>query len=122
MMKIYAFIDTPALSPGWKYNLNDIKDIIATESFLALENKGCSIESYESCTTRKYTDQIIEKCRCLPARIRTNNLTQVRNRYVEIHRYLNMNSRFLIVCLKVLNVLRALRCLLIAFQAARACL
>ena len=41
-LNIFLFQDAPALSPGWKYNFNDVKDIIATESFLSLDNKGCS--------------------------------------------------------------------------------
>ena len=61
------FKDTPILPVDWKYNLNVIKDIKATEDFLDRKDKGCSsVESYENCTTREYLDKVLKSCGCLP--------------------------------------------------------
>ena len=62
----WQFLDSPILRPGWKYNLNVIKDIKATTDFLSMEDKGCSIQPYDNCTTRIYVQNIIEECGGLP--------------------------------------------------------
>ena len=59
-------LGSPILTPGWKYNLNIVKDKRATKDFLEREDKGCSLESYDNCTTRIYVDKVIKKCGCLP--------------------------------------------------------
>ena len=54
------------MTPGWKYNLNAVKDIRVTEDFYKLDNIGCSVEPYDNCTTRIYVERVISKCGCLP--------------------------------------------------------
>ena len=69
------------LSGEGQFNLNSLKKIEITQSFLGLDNDvlNCqNIESFDNCTTRFYIDKIITKCKCLPLSI--NNLGQV---YIE---------------------------------------
>ena len=52
-----------------EYNLNDLKEIMVTESYLGLdqEERGCqNEETLDNCTSRQYYDTILEKCGCLP--------------------------------------------------------
>ena len=55
-----------------KYHLNVIKEITVTDSFISLEKdiKGCQVESFDECTTRKYMDPLMNKCQCLPFQLR----------------------------------------------------
>jgi len=53
-----------------KYNLNAIKELSVTSSYLALHPsvRGCqNQESFEECTTNLYRKSIIDICRCLPS-------------------------------------------------------
>ena len=55
-----------------KYNLNAIKEIKVTESYLGLdiEDRGCqNEEAVEECTTRQYIQNLRQKCGCLPFQI-----------------------------------------------------
>ena len=59
-----------------EYNLNVIKEITATSSFLSMERnvKKCkNEESFDECVTNKYIDELIEKCKCLPLTLRFTN-------------------------------------------------
>ena len=53
-----------------QYNINALKEIEATDSFLSLDDeiRGCrnSEESHDDCTTRLYVDNMRQKCGCLP--------------------------------------------------------
>ena len=75
------FLDSPALSPGWQYNLNDVTDIKTTDDFLNLDDKdkGCSIESKEECSTRTYVKRLTENCDCLPLSMKTEGQKKVKN-------------------------------------------
>lgn len=55
-----------------KYFLNVIKEITVTDSFLTLDEntRGCQEESFDDCTTKKYTNALINKCHCLPFQMR----------------------------------------------------
>ena len=68
----YPFLDPVTLSGEGEYNLNILKEIKATESFLSLDQnkKNCqNVEPYDECTTRQLSNQIKEKCGCLPLSI-----------------------------------------------------
>ena len=55
-----------------KYNLNAIKEIKVTDSYLGLdiEDRGCqNEEGVEECTTRQYIETLLHKCACLPLKI-----------------------------------------------------
>ena len=58
------------------YNLNDVKYIEVTESFLGLdyETIGCQNEELrEDCKTRHYIAALMSQCKCLPLGVLTNN-------------------------------------------------
>ena len=55
-----------------KYNLNALKEIKVTDSYLGLDKnvKGCqNEESLEECTTRQHMDTYLQQCGCLPIAI-----------------------------------------------------
>ena len=52
-----------------EYNMNVLKEIKVTDSFLGLDadTKGCQNEEpLHNCTTRHYIDSILNECGCLP--------------------------------------------------------
>ena len=52
-----------------EYNLNILKEIKVTDSYLGLDPsiKGCqNTETLENCTTRYYIDNLIAQCKCVP--------------------------------------------------------
>ena len=60
-----------------EYNLNDLKEIMVTESYLGLdqEERGCqNEETLDNCTSRQYHNTILEKCGCLPLNIRPSEV------------------------------------------------
>ena len=68
----------PLIDEG-EYNLDALTEITVTDSFLGLPKKDreCDVESYHDCTTRKYRDNVLEKCGCLPLNIRQSESEQV---------------------------------------------
>ena len=57
------------------YNLNVVKEIKVSTSYLGLDEKitGCrNEEPIEKCTTRKYIDSLLEQCGCFPFSIKTS--------------------------------------------------
>ena len=55
-----------------EYNLNDLKEIKVTESYLGLQDdiRGCSREgSINNCTTSHYVDTLLSQCGCLPSNL-----------------------------------------------------
>ena len=63
-----------------KYNLNALKEIDVTESYLGLDQdvRGCqNKESFHNCTTRKYIDTLRDKCGCIPLNIRLSDMVNV---------------------------------------------
>ena len=59
-----------------EYNLNVVKEIEVTESYMGLDQdvRGCqNKEPYDDCTTKIYMDTIIGECGCLPFNIRVSN-------------------------------------------------
>ena len=59
-----------------EYNINELKQIKVTESFLGLEEgtrKCQNDEPYHNCTTRQYQDNALAECGCLPFNIRRSN-------------------------------------------------
>ena len=62
-----------------QYNLDDLKEINVTESYLGMDQdvKACqNKEPFYNCTTRKYINEILMKCGCLPLNIRHSNKVQ----------------------------------------------
>ena len=59
-----------------EYNLNVIKEISATDSFLSMnenDRKCQGVETFDECVTRKYIDDLKNKCNCLPLHLRLTN-------------------------------------------------
>ena len=59
-----------------QYNLDDLKEINVTESYLGMDQdvKNCqNKEPFYDCTTRQYINNIVVKCGCLPLNIRQTN-------------------------------------------------
>ena len=51
------------------YNLNAVKEIKVTESFLGLDNdiKQCQTkDSYLDCTSKHYMERVTQDCGCVP--------------------------------------------------------
>ena len=54
---------------GKEYNLNVIKEIVVTNDFLGLDKDVTNCqneETYDNCITRRFTNTIYKKCKCLP--------------------------------------------------------
>ena len=52
-----------------EYNLNVVKEISATDSFLSMDrdvSKCQDDETWDECVTRKYINDLKDKCKCLP--------------------------------------------------------
>ena len=58
-----------------EYNLNALKEIKVTDSFLGLDEevRQCQNEEpFHNCTTRKHVEIFLMECGCLPFNIRLN--------------------------------------------------
>ena len=59
-----------------KYNLNAVKEIKVTESYLGLDEsvKDCQTEeSIENCMTWNFINSVLHQCECLPLSISMNS-------------------------------------------------
>ena len=64
-----------------QYELNNVKEVLVTESFLGMEQEtiGCSNkEDTGSCHTRRYLERLNATCHCIPFSLKYHlNITQV---------------------------------------------
>ena len=63
------FLDPVSLPGDGQYNLNILKEIDVTDSFLGLEQdvRNCqNVETDDDCTTRHLIDNMRKNCGCLP--------------------------------------------------------
>ena len=70
-----CFLEPVNLDGEGKYNLNVLKEISVTESYLGLDQevKGCqNDEALEECRARNYIDTLLQQCKCLPLSIRVS--------------------------------------------------
>ena len=68
------FTDSVTLQGNGQFNLNILKEISVTDSFLGLDQdvRRCqNDEPYDNCTTRHYIQALKEKCGCLPFPVKT---------------------------------------------------
>ena len=68
-----CFLEPAIIVGQGEYNLNVVKEIEVTDSFLSLkeEVRGCqNKEEYLECTTKALKESFIESCGCLPFEIR----------------------------------------------------
>ena len=76
MSDIYLFLEPIIFIGEGEYNVNVLKEIKVSESYLGLDQdvRECqNEESLYNCTTREYLDALMEKCGCLPITIRISN-------------------------------------------------
>ena len=69
-------LDPVGLFGEGQYNLNNIKEIAVTDSFMGLERetrKCQNIETFDDCKTRLYVEQLRQKCGCLPLSLRLSD-------------------------------------------------
>ena len=58
------------------YNLNELKVIEVTDSFLSMDQEDRKCQSNEpilNCTTKNYMEELIKQCGCLPFNIRLSD-------------------------------------------------
>ena len=70
----FSFIPEPLKLAGeGEYNLNNLKQIRVTDSYLGLgqDVRGCQTkESLNTCRTKHYMKSLLRQCKCLPFNIR----------------------------------------------------
>ena len=64
--------------PG-KYAMKSLKVMAATENFLAMPDdvKECQIETQEHCKSRRFVEEVKNKCRCIPWQLSSVAFDQV---------------------------------------------
>ena len=68
-----------------EYNLNSLKEINVTKSYLGLDKdiRGCQHdEPYVNCTTREYIDTILKECGCLPLNMRLSKVHDIKHQII----------------------------------------
>ena len=66
-------LDPVGLFGEGQYNLNNIKEISVTDSFMGFdrETRKCqTIETYNDCKTRLHVENLRQECGCLPLSLR----------------------------------------------------
>ena len=69
----FLILDPVTLSGEGEYNLNILKEVKVTDSFMGLDAnvRGCQNEEhYVECTTNNYIQDMRQQCGCLPLSIR----------------------------------------------------
>ena len=69
----YCNVETVKLVGEGEYNLNSLKEILVTDSYLGLEQDVIQCqneEPFDNCTTRQYRNTILGECGCLPLKLR----------------------------------------------------
>ena len=75
--KHFLYLEPVKLIGEGEYNLNVLKESIATDSYLGLDQnirKCQNEESLYNCTTRKYIDTLLDQCGCLPLNIKIDKV------------------------------------------------
>ena len=73
---LFLIVEPALLIGEGEYNLNVLKEIKVTESFIGMDKKisECQTEdSFYNCETRHYLEAILAKCKCLPVTMRLSN-------------------------------------------------
>ena len=79
---IHTLAQFTAFQPG-SFAMSSLKRMTATTSFNRLPDnqKKCTVHNREECQTKKFLNQVENKCGCLPwALVRDNRKAQVRNK------------------------------------------
>ena len=70
----FTFSDPVTFSGEGQYNLDSLKMIDVTESFLGLDENVIKCQDkvfFDNCTTKYYIETIKKECKCLPVSINT---------------------------------------------------
>ena len=81
LFKHCDFVEPVQLNGEGEYNLNNLKEIMVTDSFLELDEnvKGCHNKSAFSCSTQKHIDTFLDECGCLPLNMKLSDKVCVLN-------------------------------------------
>ena len=82
--KSFLVLEPLKLFGEGQYNLNEVKEMKITDSYLTLEQnvRHCQNKTeYEECTTKKYHDALREQCQCLPFNIRAEQVNYKSEKY-----------------------------------------
>ena len=63
-----------------EYNLNVIKEISATDSFMSMDKndrKCYNDETFDECVTKKYIHDLKNNCKCLPLNLRLTHQVMI---------------------------------------------
>ena len=75
LFSLHYYLEPLQLFGEGEYNLNSVKQMKVTESFLTLkkDDRKCqNTQDYEDCTTELYLDTLMEQCQCLPFNIKSD--------------------------------------------------
>ena len=89
---LYYITEPVKLIGEGSYNLNDLKEIDVTDSYLGLDQevRGCQNEEpQDHCRTRVHRDTLLEQCGCLPFNIRLSD-----NVWTELSKTLECDKSF----------------------------
>ena len=79
------FLGPVRLSEG-QYNLNNVREISVTDSFLGLDRntRNCQIiETYNDCKSRLHVENLRKKCGCLPVSLKlSEKVITKRNKFL----------------------------------------
>ena len=73
-------LDPVRLFGEGQYNLNNIKEISVTDSFMGFdrETRKCqTIETYNDCKTRLHVENLRQECGCLPLSLRMSEKVKI---------------------------------------------
>ena len=63
-------VETVKLIGEGQYNLNALKEIVVTDSYIGMDQDCQDDEHFVNCTTRQYLKTVLKECECLPFNIR----------------------------------------------------
>ena len=69
----FSILDPVGLFGEGEFNINNIKEIAVTESFMGLDRdtrKCQNIETFDDCKTRLHIEHLRKKCGCIPFSLR----------------------------------------------------
>ena len=92
----FKILDPVGLFGEGQYNLNNIKEIDVTDSFMGLDKdtrKCQNIETYDTCKTRLYIERLRQECGCLPLSLRLSgkvkHIISIRDYHIHVLTYLS---------------------------------
>ena len=71
-MNFWLYAEPLILPLDMEYHLNVVKEINVIEAFLSMDEniRQCQEESYDDCAATFFKDALLNKCQCLPFRLK----------------------------------------------------